>query len=179
MRLHSTLFALTLTLTLGCGGKGGGANTPDESETTAIDTGPAEDTTFRGGLHLKFQMDPDLIASMDTPAVGWFYGGVYSSEDVDADGPLAGATVVEEITVELDMGDGSEPTGIAYSAIDIALPSVVISGFLDVNDNAESTALGPDDGDPVTSPHLDNTFTITPNQTALVTVALGELYPEP
>lgn len=173
------MFTLSLTFAIGCGGKGGGANTPDEGATNAIDTGPAEDTTFRGGLHLKFQMDPDLIDSMDTPAVGWFYGGVYSSEDVDADGPIAGATVVEEITVELDMGDGSEPTGIAYSAVDIALPSVVISGFLDVNDNAESTSPGPDDGDPITFPHLDNTFTITPNQTALVTVELGVLYPAP
>jgi len=138
------------------------------------DTGEATPT---GQIAIRMSIDPDLVDVMNEPAWGVFYGQIFNAEEVDALGPKAGATELDSIEHELNLDDGVEASDIFHTSVPLAVEEVVVLGFLDSDENADESDMGPDGGDPVTLP-AQNSFDVTFGAVSAVTVELGMLYPE-
>ena len=93
---------VALTLLVGC--TGGASDSQADSE-AAPAPGP-------GTLVLSFQMEADLIPSMEVPPIGTFEGSVFAEEDCTAMGPNEGAVAIEDVSAALNLsadGGPSEP----------------------------------------------------------------------
>jgi len=156
-------------LLLGCAG----TSIYDGTKTAAgaDDTGGS---TGAGLISVRYAIDPDLVEAMDEPARGVFYGYIYSAEEVTADGPVDWAVSLDKIEHALDLGDGTIPTELLHTSVLLEVPRVVIHGFLDSDENAPETDMGPDSSDPLTLPP-DNEFDVVADTTTAVTVVFGTL----
>lgn len=114
------------------------------------DTGAPVDSTDTspGTLLLAFQMEEDLIVSMDVPPVGTFYGSIYAEEDATAAGPVDSAVPLEDISADLDLTDHGGPTGVLYTTQPLDAAVVWVLGCLDVDANGCG-----DEDDPITVPN--------------------------
>lgn len=137
---------------------------------SAQDSGPVADTS-PGTLALAFQVEEDLIVSMDTPPVGTFYGSIYAEDDGTAIGPNDGATSMEDFSVEMDLSDGGGPTSALYTTGPLASEVVWVLGCLDVDANGCG-----DEGDPITVPN-DDKVAVPAGAETPVTVAMNMLRP--
>jgi len=142
----------------------------------ADDTADSDLVATTGSLDIRFAMDPNLITSMDEPAAGRFVGDVYNADEVGALGPEPGAEALETISVDVDLGDGQQETGILIRTMELDVPFVTVLGYLDSDGNRASTDEMPDAADPVTLPG-PNTFEVIFGQTTAVTVEFGILFP--
>ena len=129
-----------------------------------------------GQVAVRYTIDPDLVAVMDEPARGVFYGQIFDADVVSALGPDDGAQPLDQIEHSLDMGDGTIPTELLHTSVPLTIDEVVILGFLDSDENAGETGNDPDGGDPVTLPG-ENSFDVVLGATTAVTVEFGMLYP--
>ncbi len=137
---------------------------------SADDSGPVVDTS-PGSLALAFQMEEDLIVSMDAPPVGTFYGSIYAEDDATAIGPNDGAVSLEDFSAEMDLSDGGGPTATLYTTGALASDVVWVLGCLDVDANGCG-----DEGDPITVPNDDKLVVPAAAETA-VTVQMNMLRP--
>lgn len=133
---------------------------------SADDSGPVA-----GTLALAFQMEEDLVASMDVPPLGTFYGSIYAEDDATAIGPNDGAASMEDFSVDVDLSDGGGPTGALYTTGPLASEVVWVLGCLDVDANGCG-----DEGDPITVPN-DNKVAAPAAAETPVTVAMNMLRP--
>lgn len=130
-----------------------------------------------GTLNVGFAIDLDYRDVMDEPAVGRFWGTIYLAEDVSGVGPVDGAQEFGSVYVEtVDLSGETGASDTLFTSDPIDASQVVILGFLDSDGNADPTAPGPDDRDPVTLP-ADNQFDVAPNAATDVQVWLGFLNP--
>lgn len=124
-----------------------------------------------GTLALAFQMEEDLIVSMDVPPIGTFYGSIYAEDDASAIGPNDGAASLEDLSVEVDLTDAGGPTGTLYTSGPLVFDVVWVLGCLDVDANGCG-----DEGDPITVPN-DNKVAVPAAAETPVTVAMNMLRP--
>lgn len=137
---------------------------------SADDSAPVLDTS-PGSLALAFQMEEDLIVSMDAPPVGTFYGSIYAEDDATAIGPNDGAASMEDFSVDMDLSDGGGPTAALYTTGPLDSDVVWVLGCLDVDANGCG-----DEGDPITVPNDDKVAVPAAAETP-VTVAMNMLRP--
>src|SRR5437762_3284550 len=93
---------------------------------------PTPTSTAPGTLHLSFRMDADLIASMDEPPAGSFFGALYADADATAEGPVDGAAPLLDLEVPgLDLTAGGGPSPVTWDSEPLAPQDVWILGCLD------------------------------------------------
>lgn len=144
MRLSPLLFSLAIA----CAG--------DKDATQSGHTG--EPTTPQGPatLHLSFDLDPDLIPTMNEPAMGTFRGSIFAEADVSAVGPNDGAVALVDFTSDpLDFGTVGGVLANMATVGPIDAQIVWILGCLDSDGN------DCDQGDPITIPN-ENKLQILP-----------------
>lgn len=134
---------------------------------SAVDTAP----TGPGTLALAFQMEADLIPSMDEPPVGTFEGSIYAEDDCTAVGPVDGAASLEDFSVAVDLTDGGGPTAALYATQPLDPQIVWIVGCLDTDANGCG-----DVGDPITVPNDDKVIVVAEAATPF-TVQMNMLRP--
>lgn len=137
-------------------------------------TGAADDSAPPAGpgtLELAFQMEADLIVSMDTPPVGTFQGSIYAEDDCTAVGPNDGAVSLEDFSADVDLTDGGGPTAALHTTQQLDPQVVWIVGCLDVDANGCG-----DVGDPITVPN-DNKVIVVADAATPFTVQMNMLRP--
>ena len=137
---------LPLLLLLACAGSPGSPGAGGSDTSAPLDSGD----TSPGALALSFQMEADLIASMDVPPVGSFYGSIYAENDASAGGPDDGAVSLEDLSADLDLSDNGGPTDVLYTSQPLDSAVVWVLGCLDVDGDGCG-----DEGDPITVPNDD------------------------
>lgn len=140
-------------LAVGCGGdkvkESGDTASPSDTLDTTTPTGPAT-------LHLSFDLDGDLIPTMDEPAVGSFKGSIFAEADASAVGPNAGAVPLVDFESDpLDFGTAGGVLADMATVGPIDAQVVWILGCLD------SDANECDMHDPITVPN-ENKLQILP-----------------
>ncbi len=143
---------------------------------TGPDSAPGDSATDSvpetgGTLALSFQMEADLIPSMDSPPSGEFGGEIYDEDDCTAIGPNEGALPLESFSAVMDLTDGGGPTGVLYTTAALDASVVWILGCLDVDANGCG-----DEGDPITVPN-DNKVLLQPGAETPFTVYMSMLRP--
>jgi hypothetical protein len=135
---------LIILLLFSCGASGGSTDKGSDSaagdDSGTADTGP-------GSLRISFEMEADLIPSLETEPVGLFSGSIYAEADATATGPVEGASSLEDIEIAIDLSGTGGPTEALYTTGQLASGIVWVLGCLDL------TADGcGDPGDPITIP---------------------------
>lgn len=153
---------LFIPLLIACTGASG--TDSDDSAADSADTSP-------GTLALSFQMEEDLIVSMDAPPVGTFYGSIYAEEDATAAGPVENAVPLEDLSADLDLTDHGGPTGVLYTTQPLDAGVVWVLGCLDVDGDGCG-----DEGDPITVPN-DNKVVVATGAETPFTVYMSMLRP--
>lgn len=145
---------LVVILAAGCSG---GSDT--DTDTGAAETGGTNEPST---MVLSFDLDPDLIPTMEEPAAGVFHGSLFAEADASPIGPNDGAVALLDFdSPALDFGTagGVQAETVTVGPID---PQVVwIVGCLD------SDANECDKGDPITIPN-ENKQQVTPGEAAYV-----------
>jgi hypothetical protein len=168
MKLHHVLWSVLL---VAC--KGGEPVETDGGDTDVTDTAPpaCADATATGTLALSFEMEADLIPSMDEPPVGTFYGSVFDAADVTALGPNDGAVALEDFSVaSVDLTADGGPTAAMYTTGQLPACYVAVLGCLDSDGN------DCDRHDPVTHPNDNRPLVVADAETAF-TVEMNLLNP--
>lgn len=152
---------------LWCAGCSGGDEKTDDtaetSETGSAALGPAS-------LVLSFDLDADLIPTMDEPATGVFRGSVFAEADASAIGPNEGAVPLADIASPvLDFGTTGGRSPVSVTIERIAPQILWVVGCLDSDDN------DCDCKDAVTLPN-ENKFDATSGENVL-TITMSLLNP--
>ena len=137
---------MVLMVAVGCGGDKDGSDSGAEPTDTAGDT---DAQTGPATLHLSFDLDPDLIPTMDEPAAGTFKGSVFAEADASAVGPNEGAVPLadfESEPIDFDTTGGVRANLATVGPIDAQI--VWILGCLDSDANECDTH------DAITVPNL-------------------------
>ena len=142
---------------------------PPEAE--KIDSG---EPIMTGRIALRYTIDPDLVAEMEEPARGVFYGQIFDARQVTAAGPEDDAQPLDYVEHSLDLGDGTIPTELLHTSVPLTIEEVIVVGFLDSDENAGEFGNAPDTGDPITL-SADNRFTVILDVTTASTVVFGRL----
>lgn len=156
------LITLLFPLLIAC--TGASVTDSDDSAVDSADTSP-------GTLALAFQMEEDLIVSMDAPPVGTFYGSIYAEEDATAAGPYDDAVSLEDLSADLDLTDHGGPTGVLYTTQPLDAGVVWVLGCLDV----DADGCG-DEDDPITVPN-ENKVVVANGAETPFTVYMSMLRP--
>ena len=129
-----------------------------------------------GQVALRYAIDTDLLAKMDEPARGVFYGEIFDARQVSAGTPQSGALPLDYVEHSLDMGDGTIPTELLHTTPPLTVDEIVIIGFLDSDENAGEHGNAADGGDPI-APGADNSFEVVIDITTTATVVFTRLEP--
>ncbi len=136
-----------------------------------------QSTSQQGTLLFRFAMDVDYMAEMQEAAEGSFHASIYLGDEVSSIGPEEGAESLANIFVEEVVlpTDGSA-TDVLLTVPNLPADEVVVLGFLDSDDNADSDDPRPDSKDPVTLPS-DNDFDVVGGEETEATIFFGFLSP--
>jgi len=164
MRLSFLLFsvapalitALVTALLAGCAGGAADSQADSQSDSQGPPHGP-------GTLVLSFQMEADLIPSMEVPPLGTFEGSVFAEDDCTAMGPNEGAVAIEDISAALDLSEDGGPSEPQYTTMEMDAQVVWIVGCLDVDDNGCGDA-----DDPITIPNDNKVAVIADTATPFI-----------
>lgn len=144
-----------------------GGSDPGDDGTAETGTAPAEGPAT---LVLSFDLDADLIPTMEEPAAGTFHGSVYAEGDASAIGPNDGAVPLVDFSSDaLDFGTAGGVSAPSATVTPVDPQVVWILGCFD------SDANDCDCADPITIPN-ENKFQITPGENAL-TLTMSLLNP--
>jgi hypothetical protein len=144
-----------------------GANTDSTDGTKTTDS----ENTGPGTLAISFQMEEDLIPSMDSPPVGTFYGSIYAEADATPLGQNDGAISLEDFSATMDLSDHGGPTEVLFTTQPLEVGVVWLLGCLDLN--ADDCG---DPGDPITIPSENKALVVAGTETA-VTIQMNMLRP--
>jgi hypothetical protein len=135
------------------------------------------DPVLSGQIVLRYAIEPDLVAKMDEPARGVFYGEIYDARQATGGTPDDGAQRLDYVEHSLDLGDGTIPTELLHTTVPLTVDEIVVIGFLDSDENAGEHGNAADGGDPLALGQ-DNTFEVVIDITTAVTIALNRLEPK-
>ncbi|MSP55731.1 MAG: hypothetical protein EXR69_09040 [Myxococcales bacterium] len=124
-----------------------------------------------GSLALSFEMEADLIPSMENAPVGTFEGSIYAEADGTAIGPNEDAVSLEDFSAEVDLSNDGGPSGVACTTGTLDAGVVWVLGCLDVDGNGCG-----DEGDPITIPN-ENKVVIAVDVETPFTVVMSMLRP--
>lgn len=168
MRTFFPVFSMASTLTVallpGCAN--GAADSQADSQSDSEGSPPG-----LGTLVLSFQMEADLIPSMELPPIGTFEGSVFAEDDCTAMGPNEGAVAIEDVTAALDLSADGGPSEPLYTTMEMDAQVVWIVGCLDVDDNGCGDA-----DDPITIPN-DNKVVVLADAATPFIVQMNMLRP--
>jgi hypothetical protein len=150
-----------LTLLVGCTGSASDSQADSEA---APAPGP-------GTLVLSFQMEADLIPSMEVPPVGIFEGSIFVEDDCTAMGPNDGAVAIEDVSTALDLSVDGGPSEPLYTTQAMDAQVVWVVGCLDVDANGCG-----DPDDPITIPN-DNKVAVLADAATPFIVQMNMLRP--